>query len=158
MDTKELEESYSRPSEARKGSFERVREFHEVFGHPIVDRPSELDFERLSLRLELIREEFCELLEASGLEDAAMEVRGVYLNPDGEQNLVEIADALGDLEYVINGMALEAGIPLPDVVAEIHQSNMSKLGPDGKPIYREDGKILKGEGFKEPRLAEILGI
>jgi predicted HAD superfamily Cof-like phosphohydrolase len=73
-------------------------------------------------------------------------------------NVVAAADALGDLEYVVNGMALGMGIPLPEVVAEIHRSNMTKLGEDGKPIYREDGKILKGPGYEEPQLLKVLGL
>lgn len=73
-------------------------------------------------------------------------------------DVVAAADTLGDLEYVVNGMALGMGVDLPAVVREIHRSNMTKLGPDGKPIYREDGKILKGEGYEPPRLKELLGL
>lgn len=125
-----------------RNSYERVREFHEVFGHPIADAPNlNVDKTREELRVELIREEWEELQEAVANND-----------------VVAIADALGDLEYVINGMALEYGINLPKVVAEIHRSNMTKLGPDGKPIYREDGKILKGHGYEEPDLRSVLGL
>lgn len=144
----------------KRNSYERVREFHETFGHPVAEEPTVIYSDRTMLRLELIREEFCELLEAAGFNDAAEEIRAVYLNPDIDWNpdLVGIADALGDLEYVVNGAALEHGIDLPAVVKEIHRSNMTKLGPDGKPIYREDGKILKGEGYEPPNLEAVLGL
>ena len=183
MDTKELQDAYGDPERfvawgrgwpktehyARRmaelimadirNSFERVKEFHLKFGHPVADEPTVPDDGRVMLRLELIREEFAELLDASGFSDAAAEIRAVYLNPDEDYSpdLVGIADALGDLEYVVNGSALEHGIPLPEIVAEIHRSNMTKLGPDGKPIYREDGKILKGEGYEPPQLQAVLG-
>lgn len=123
-------------------SYEMVREFHETFGHPVADEPNlNVDREREELRVELIREEWEELQEAVA-----------------DNDVVAIADALGDLEYVINGMALEYGIDLPAVVAEIHRSNMTKLGPDGKPIYREDGKILKSEAYEQPDLRRVLGL
>lgn len=121
-------------------NFEKVREFHAAFGHPIAKCPTLVTDESLKkLRIDLIQEEFEELIEAVN---------------DG--NIVAIADALGDLEYVIHGMALVYGIPQDLIFAEIHDSNMSKLGEDGKPIYREDGKILKGPGYQPPRLAPII--
>lgn len=183
MNTEELQEAYGDPEQYRvawgrgwpktehyarrmaelisadlRNSYERVREFHEVFGHPVAPEPVVPDDGRVMLRLELIREEFCELLEASGFKDAGAQIRAVYLNPDEDYapDLIGIADALGDLDVVVNGSALEHGIPLPAVTAEIHRSNMTKLGPDGKPIYREDGKILKGEGYEPPRIADVL--
>lgn len=120
-------------------SYDMVREFHEAFGHPAEPTPTLANQQRKQLRLDLIEEEWNELQEA---------VR--------DNNLIAIADALGDLDYVINGMALEYGIPLPKVTAEIHRSNMTKLGPEGKPIYRPDGKILKGEGYEPPRLRDVI--
>ena len=120
-------------------SYERVAQFHTVFGHPISDKPEDIAPERQQLRVELIREELEEFKDAVEAGD-----------------IVAIADALGDLEYVVNGAALEYGIDLPAVVAEIHRSNMTKLGPDGKPIYREDGKILKGEDYEPPNLEKVL--
>lgn len=144
-------------------SYLMVKEFMETFGHPVLDEPTLIeDPQWEAMRLELIREEFCELLDALGYEDAASEIRAVHLDTDGDyierRDVVEAADALGDLEYVVNGMALGMGINLPEVVKEIHRSNMTKLGPDGKPIYREDGKILKGEGYEKPDLRRVLGL
>lgn len=142
-------------------SFERVREFMEKFGHPVYDEPTLIEDQLWeAMRLELIREEFCELLDALGYEDAANSIRAIYLNPDEDysekRDIVAAADALGDLDYVLNGAALGMGVPLPEVTKEIHRSNMTKLGPDGKPIYREDGKILKGPGYEKPNLEKVL--
>lgn len=117
-----------------------VREFHEVFGHPVADEPGLIPDERAWLRYDLIAEELSELFDAILAGD-----------------MVAIADALGDLEYVVHGAAIEWGIPLEDVVREVHFSNMTKLGADGKPIYREsDGKIMKGPNFEEPDLEGVL--
>ena len=68
----------------------------------------------------------------------------------------EAADALADLIYVIYGMALETGIDLASVLAEVQRSNMSKLGADGKPVYREDGKVLKGPDYFPPNVEAVL--
>jgi NTP pyrophosphatase (non-canonical NTP hydrolase) len=91
------------------------------------------------LRLALIREETEELAQAID-----------------RQNLVAIADALGDIVYVTFGAALTYGIDLDAVLAEIHRSNMTKLDRDGRPILREDGKVLKGPDYSPPDLASVL--
>ena len=75
---------------------------------------------------------------------------------DGTRDTVETADALADLIYVIYGMALETGIDLASVLAEVQRSNMSKLGADGKPVYREDGKVLKGPDYFPPNVEAVL--
>jgi predicted HAD superfamily Cof-like phosphohydrolase len=139
-------------------SYERVREFMEKFGHPVYDSPTEImDADWLHMRLGLIREELGELYEACGYEVGEwLEVEPV--RQMDRTDVVAAADALGDLEYVVNGMALGMGIPLPAVVKEIHRSNMTKLGADGKPIYREDGKILKGPDYEQPDLRKVLGV
>lgn len=143
--------------ERPQNSFERVMEFMVAFGHPVLEKPTLIEDEAWeAMRLNLILEEFFELMEACGYdtEGFVFDVRDVPKVVEG--NLIQIADALGDLEYVINGMAIGTGIPLPKVVKEIHRSNMTKLGVDGKPIYREDGKILKGPGYEPPSLQGIL--
>lgn len=151
-------------------TFEQVREFHEKFGHPVNDKPVDLtalDPKLILLRLDLIAEEFFELLEATFSKDASETMQTAWsnvfddhddLNEDGEWNLdrVEMADAIGDLDYVLSGLAHVGGIPHDKVVDEIHRSNMSKLGADGKPILRSDGKILKGPGYFRPEIARIL--
>lgn len=116
-----------------------VRAFHEAFGHPIAPSPTLVDHELALLRYDLISEEL-----------------GEYATAALEGDVVEIADALGDMLYVIHGAALVHGIDLDPVFAEIQRSNMSKLGADGKPIYRKDGKILKGPGYSPPNLRRIL--
>jgi len=126
-----------------KNSYERVREFHRVFNHPVGLAPSFPSPKKPmdTLRIALIEEELQELKDALANDD-----------------IVGVADALGDLEYVVNGAALVWGINLPEVVKEIHRSNMTKLGADGQPIYREDGKILKGEFYEKPNLERVLGL
>lgn len=142
--------------------FNDVEEFHRVYGMPIVieDTPVEArDTSRVILRLNLILEEFDELMTASlGTKPGEIsELVSKFFNRDTSSiDFVEVADALGDLLYVVNGMAIELGIPLDDVFDEIHRSNMSKLGEDGKPIYREDGKVLKGPSFFQPAISDIL--
>jgi predicted HAD superfamily Cof-like phosphohydrolase len=81
-----------------------------------------------------------------------------YLEAAIAGDAVEIADALGDQLYILCGTILSHGMEhlIEDVFMEIQASNMSKLGADGKPIYREDGKVMKGEHYFKPRIAEIL--
>lgn len=119
-------------------NFEKVKEFHEKFNHLIKNKPEMPDIKMQCLRLNLIEEEFNELQEAMN-----------------DSNLTEIADALSDLLYVVYGAGLVFGIDLDKTFEEVHNSNMSKLGIDGKPIYRDDGKILKGPNFKEPDFSFI---
>lgn len=141
-----------------KNSYELVKEFHEKFNHPVADEPTILvDATYEALRLDLILEELTELFEACGYDIAPFQDMKRPEKWDGT-DVVAVADALGDLEYVVNGMALSMGINLPAVVSEIHRSNMTKLGEDGKPIYREDGKVLKGPGYEEPQLMDVLGL
>lgn len=116
-----------------------VKEFHLTFGRQWNLVPAIQPKEVEELRMRLIEEELQELKDALA-----------------DKDIVEIADALGDLVYVIYGMAGEYGIPLEVVIAEIHNSNMSKLGQDGKPIIREDGKILKGPSYFKPDILHIL--
>lgn len=122
-----------------------VEAFHRAVGQPVLDKPTVPEDDRVQLRWNLIEEEYTELFE--GMFDDCGNV---------EVNLVETADALGDLIYVLIGTALELGIPLDKVWAEIQRSNMSKLGPDGKAIVRSDGKILKGPGFSPPDIEGCL--
>lgn len=132
-----------------------VEEFHQVYDLPVLVDPAvepTVDFERVHMRMSLIKEEFAELCGAvygPGAERSLLEFFE-SLPDEHERDIVESADALGDLTYVIYGMALEAGIDLDQVIAEVHRSNLSKLMPDGSVRRREDGKVLKGPGFTEP--------
>jgi predicted HAD superfamily Cof-like phosphohydrolase len=95
--------------------------------------------ERMKLRLDLIKEEYEELEEAVATRD-----------------VVEMADALGDIIYVVCGFAVELGIDLKAVVNEIHASNFTKLAEDGSVIKREDGKVLKGPNYLPPNIRAVL--
>lgn len=137
-----------------------VRQFHEVYGVPIVTTGADVDVPNLGMRMSLVAEEFAELVGSvygaaarSTVEDA---YRAAVAADDGTRDTVGAADALADLVYVTYGMALETGIPLTDVLAEVQSSNLSKLGADGQPIRRADGKVLKGPGFTEPGIARVL--
>lgn len=134
-----------------------VVEFHEAFGAPIAWSPSIPDFERRKLRVKLLLEEVMEFAEASGVEISCCPE--VCQDPLSEGlNLTDAADALADIRYVTDGAALEWGIPLEKCLAEVHRSNMSKLGADGRPILRADGKVLKGPNFTLPDLEAILDL
>jgi predicted HAD superfamily Cof-like phosphohydrolase len=121
---------------------EHVRAFHDAFGIPNSANPRGAIGDRDALlRYKLIREENEEYLEAA--------LRG---------DLVEVADALGDILYILCGTLLKHGLEhkIDEVFREIQRSNMSKLGADGKPIYRDDGKVMKGPGYFPPDIARIL--
>ncbi|CAZ96965.1 nucleoside triphosphate pyrophosphohydrolase family protein [Zobellia galactanivorans] len=81
-----------------------------------------------------------------------------YLEAANDNDLVEVADALGDMLYILCGTIIEHGMQhkIEEVFNEIQRSNMSKLGADGKPIYREDGKVLKGPNYFKPNISKIL--
>lgn len=119
-----------------------VRLFHETYGLGVSEEmKADLGALKNELRFNLMKEENEEYLEA-------------VLNND----LVEIADALGDMLYILCGTILEHGLQykIEEVFDEIQRSNMSKLGEDGKPIYREDGKVMKGPNYFKPNFEEIL--
>jgi predicted HAD superfamily Cof-like phosphohydrolase len=119
--------------------FNKVLEFTKTFGQPVSESPNLPNATTRKLRKNLIKEEYQEYL-------------------DGEKNndIVEIADALADMVYIIAGTAITYGIPLTEIFDEVHDSNMSKLDNDGNPIYREDGKIMKGPNYFQPRIKEII--
>lgn len=133
-----------------------VLEFHKAFGHPVADRPTLATRELRVLRVKLIAEELMELCDALSLNLLIQvgyhhrQVLEVFAREHGPLNMGEAADALGDLRYVVDGANLVFGFPGEEILAAIHESNMSKLGADGLPIYREDGKILKGPNYKTP--------
>lgn len=120
-------------------NFDMVGDFMETFGQEVKTTAEFPDNETIALRLELIQEELNELREAIGNAD-----------------LVEVADALTDILYVTYGAGHAFGINLDKCFEEVQSSNMSKLGEDGKPIYREDGKVLKGPNFFEPNLKQFV--
>ena len=125
-----------------KNKIAAVSKFHKAFGLGMKETPTaNLGIKKNLLRYELMREENEEYLEATNNDD-----------------LVEVADALGDMLYILCGTIIEHGMQykIEEVFNEIQRSNMSKLGEDGKPIYREDGKVLKGPNYFKPNIKEIL--
>lgn len=120
-------------------NFEMVGTFMEKFGQQVKEQAEFPDNDTIALRLELIQEELNELREAIGNAD-----------------MVEVADALTDILYVTYGAGHAFGIDLDKCFEEVQASNMSKLGTDGKPIYREDGKVLKGPNFFQPDLKQFV--
>lgn len=125
-----------------KDKIAAVHEFHSAFGLGIKNTPTaDLGESKNLLRYKLMREENEEYLEAAN-----------------DNDLVEVADALGDMLYILCGTIIEHGMQhkIEEVFEEIQRSNMSKLGADGKPIYREDGKVLKGPNYFKPDIQAIL--
>lgn len=127
-----------------KNKINAVLEFHKAFGLDYELTPTAyLGEPKNLLRYKLMREENEEYLEAANNND-----------------LIEVADALGDMLYILCGTIIEHGLQhkIEEVFEEIQRSNMSKLGSDGNPIYREDGKVLKGPNYFKPDIASILGV
>ena len=119
-----------------------VHEFHSAFKLGIKNEPTaDLGEAKNLLRFNLMKEENEEYLEAANTND-----------------LVEVADALGDMLYILAGTIIEHGMQykIAEVFDEIQRSNMSKLGEDGHPIFREDGKVLKGPNYFKPNIGSIL--
>ena len=125
-----------------KNKIEAVKKFHTAYKIGYRETPkADLGKSKNELRFNLMQEENEEYLEAAKNND-----------------LVEVADALGDMLYILCGTIIEHGLQdkIEDVFNEIQHSNMSKLGEDGQPIYREDGKVLKGPNYFKPNIEDIL--
>lgn len=138
-----VQHAVSRSLDSDATCYDQVHAFHVLYDAPIETRAYEgitnMTDDRIKLRIGLIEEEFNELKEAAANRD-----------------VVEVADALGDIIYVVCGFAIEAGIDLEAAVAEIHASNMTKLDSDGSVIRREDGKILKGPNYRKPDIRAVI--
>ena len=116
-----------------------VKDFHIAFGQRVGQSPLiPEDYNERDLRINLLEEEFKE-----------------YMNAEEKNDITEIADALADIIYIACGTAVSYGIPLDKLFAEVHRSNMAKL-VDGKPLYREDGKVMKPEGWTPPDVEGVL--
>ena len=120
-------------------NFEDVKTFMETFGQIVRTKPQFPDEKTIQLRLNLIKEELSELEEAIK-----------------NKNLKEIADALTDILYVTYGAGYAYGIDLDKCFKEVQRANMSKLGNDGKPIFNEKGKVMKGPNYSEPNLKQFV--
>jgi predicted HAD superfamily Cof-like phosphohydrolase len=126
-----------------KKQIDAVKKFHEVYKIPFQNFPTkDIPESFLNLRYRLMSEENQEYLEAAKNGD-----------------LIEIADALGDMLYILCGTIITHGMQykIEEVFDEIQRSNMSKLDNDGNPIYREDGKVMKGPNYFKPDIKSILG-
>ena len=120
-------------------NFTDVKVFMEKFGQMVRTKPQFPDDKTMKLRYDLIKEELSEL-------DHAMKTK----------NLKEIADALTDILYVTYGAGFAYGIDLDRCFKEVQRANMSKLGEDGKPIFNEKGKVMKGPNYREPNLKQFV--
>jgi predicted HAD superfamily Cof-like phosphohydrolase len=135
-----------------KSNFELVKQFHDSFNKiKDPDTPQSIIAQH-ELRQKLITEEYREVLEEMGYSlKINMDHHGEY-----KVDIVKLSKELADLLYVVYGTAATYGIPIDEVYREVHRSNMSKLGIDGKPIYREDGKVLKGPNYTPANIEKIL--
>jgi predicted HAD superfamily Cof-like phosphohydrolase len=120
-------------------NFEKVKQFMQTFGQEVKTKPSFSDEKTNQLRLDLITEELEELKHAMSSRD-----------------LLEVADALTDILYVTYGAGHAFGIDLDKCFDEVQNSNMSKLGKDGMPIYNDSGKVMKGPNYFKPDLSKFL--
>ena len=156
---------------AKKSQFDMVKEFHEIFGHPIKTAPKVPEMKRAKLRLDLILEEVAELVDAvSGCKEEHRYLQAAVLSIHRAQKLIadapayefkkadmeHVAKELSDVSYVTQGFALEFGFNLDATMGEVHSSNMSKLGENGKPIYNEKNKVMKGPNYELPNMTKIL--
>lgn len=154
------------PMKSEVSNFHKVGEFHRAFSLPVEPRPVVPDDAVVRLRLALLLEEFHELAEATC--QNASEAQQTFLATLArareqlealdrfQVDLVEVADALTDINYVTYGAGHTFGIDLNACCEEVHRSNMSKLGADGKPVKDERGKVLKGPAYSPPSLAPVL--
>ena len=125
-----------------KDKIQAVKEFHKAFKLDYLEQPkANIGLEKNKLRFNLMREENEEYLEAANNND-----------------IIEVADALGDMLYILCGTIIEHGMQhkIDEIFNEIQSSNMSKLGADGNPIYRQDGKVLKGPNYFKPDIEGVL--
>ncbi|MCH1557790.1 MAG: nucleoside triphosphate pyrophosphohydrolase family protein [Flavobacteriaceae bacterium] len=125
-----------------KHQINSVKIFHEIYKLSYMDSPvADIGIDKINLRFKLMAEENQEYFEAAKNND-----------------IVEVADALGDMLYILCGTIIEHGMQdkIEEIFDEIQKSNLSKLGDDGKPIYRNDGKVMKGPNYFKPKISEIL--
>ena len=123
----------------KMSNFKDVKIFMEKFGQMVRTKPQFPDDKTMQLRLDLIKEELNELEEAMKT-----------------KNLKEVADALTDILYVTYGAGYAYGIDLDQCFKEVQRANMSKLGEDGKPIYNDQGKVMKGPNYTKPDLSKFV--
>ena len=119
-------------------NFDDVKNFMNIYGQEVKNNPSFPSEKIVKLRYDLIKEE---------LDELSVAIR--------DKDIVEVADALTDLLYVVYGAGHSFGINLDKCFSEVQRSNMSKLNKDGKPIYNENGKVMKGPNYSKPNLKQF---
>ena len=122
-------------------NFNKVKTFMNTYGQEVKTIPEFPDSKIVKLRIDLIQEELNELK--------------VSIN---NKDIIEVADALTDILYVTYGAGHSFGVDLDSCFNEVQNSNMSKLGEDGKPIYNESGKVIKGPNYFKPNIKKIIGL
>ena len=122
-------------------NFNKVKTFMNTYGQEVKNTPEFPDSKIVQLRIDLIQEELNELKEAINNND-----------------IIEVADALTDILYVTYGAGHSFGVDLDSCFNEVQNSNMSKLGDNGKPIYNESGKVMKGPNYFKPNIKKIIGL
>ena len=148
-------------------NLQKVKQFMRVFKQAYSDTPTvTVDPDTIKLRLKLSLEELEELffavLDKGSQKEVNQHFRSINTfieNLDPSKfviDIVEVADALTDIEYINNGNAAVFGIPLDETFDEVHRSNMSKLDIDGNPMFRADGKVIKSDQYSQPNLEKIL--
>ncbi len=185
LETRTDKEQLLKTLEPDTNLYYQVLGFHELYNLSIrtvaLPKLSDVSDEEIALRINLIAEEFKEYLDAFGVDyrleffdreevdynergssyvvkDSSPIVKPEYVKGFRDKiDVVEIADASADLRYVLMGADITFGIPGDLIGAEVQASNLTKLGDDGNPIYREDGKLLKGNSFVTPDIESILG-
>ena len=120
-------------------NFDDVKNFMEIYGQEVKTKSSFPNEKIVQLRYDLIKEE---------LDELSLAIK--------EKDIIEVADALTDLLYVVYGAGHAFGIDLDKCFAEVQRSNMSKLNTDGKPIYNENGKVMKGPNYSKPNLKQFI--
>ena len=126
--------------------YDAVKAFTVAMGQPVGEDIND-DPDLAELRVGLIDEEF---------DEVRAEVENLWIYPnDYKVDKAALTKELVDLLYVTYGMAVTFGLPIDEVFERVHRSNMSKLGDDGKPLYRDDGKVLKGPNYQPPKLDDL---
>lgn len=147
-----------------KTNFEKIAEWHEIFDNGYKDPKAE-NRERVLLRGNLMWEELQEVFKELGLcftmhidlEQGTYKISVINDNEfEGPVDRAKVGKELADLLYVTYGSGDTMNLPMDEIYNEVHRSNMSKLGPDGKPIYRDDGKILKGPNYSPADIESVL--
>lgn len=136
-------------------NFEKVQEFHEKFEVSMPSDPRWPDAETIKLRIKLIQEEVKEWeVEATKALDAINS--GHDLPEIMTGSLVDAAKELADILYVVYGAGEAFGVDMDKVFAAVHEANLTKLGEDGKPVRREDGKVMKGPNYQPANIYKVL--